>query len=244
MNSALSLTLGVAPFSKGDTIPGLPVWWYAADKQTVSNGAIISTFTDSSGNNRSLFSSGSPLMSNVNGFAAIQLDGIDDRFDSGASNNVPVNGFSNYTIGIVSTCEDNLFAPVDPPRNCLVYFHEIEAWGTVNLSPFQSSVMMRYGTQIPGNLPTYNRPSNIGNAITSTVWIKNGSTETLYINGDLVATFSGKSPTIAATENRLKIGFTDPTNTYYKGKLLEAAGYNNSETGIPLANYFKIKYGL
>ena len=113
-------------------------------------------------------------------------------------------------------------------ENATLFWNENTSWSGTYLSSFQNWVKFRFGTGQAGNLPAYARPSSIGAAATLTTAVKDGSTETLYVNGQRVLTQTGKLPAVQGGRavGDLGRGFDD--NTYYPGDIAEVLIYDRA----------------
>ena len=89
------------------------------------------------------------------------------------------------------------------------------------VAPFQSSVVARFGTTQIGNQLLYTRPTSLGTDFTITTALKNGGTDSLFVNGNLVLSQSGKLPTIAGCRDTASLGRGFDDNTYFSGEIAE-----------------------
>jgi hypothetical protein len=173
----------------------------------------------------------------------VRFDGLNDFLTF----NLPVNGLGAATIFLVAANTQSQSAGQSQGERAALFWNETAAWGTLYLTPFQSSVVMRFGTIQAGNRILYNRPSSVGNAFTLTTSLKDGATDYLYVNGALVVTQSGKLPAIAGCQDTGNIGRGYNNDTYYGGDVAEVLFYNRALAASErqsVDQYLSAKYGL
>ena len=216
----------------------------SADFGTLLSGSNVVTWEDRSGNGRhaSQNTAGSrPMLVDnaVGGKPAIQFDGIDDNliFD------MPVNMLSGMTIAMVSanTLDGNGGSVgLEQPA---IFWNETTSWGLVYLTPYQTNIVYRFGTTQTGNLGSYTRSVNVGNAFTQTMSIKDGTTDSLYVGGVLVDSAGGKLNQIAGCINTARIGSNG--SSAFSGLIAEILVYtkalSQSERDA-LTSYFTARY--
>jgi hypothetical protein len=61
-----------------------------------------------------------------------------------------------------------------------LFWNENAGWGTLYLSPYQSSVALRFGTTQVNNRIDYVRSSSLGSNFSLTTAIKDGTTDSLF----------------------------------------------------------------
>lgn len=222
--------------------------WVRADAGATLNGSAVTQWTDQSGNNRLAVQSSTAsqpmLISNaVNGLPAVRFDGIDDFLTF----NLPVNGLTGMTMMIVAANTVNHAAGSSQAEHAALFWNETPLWGTVYLTPLQSKVHFRFGTTQIGNQPVYTRPVTTGTAFTISTAVKNGSTESLYVNGSLVLAQGGKLTTIAGCRDTGNIGRGYNDNTYYSGDIAEVLVYTRALTSAErqtVESYLCDKYAI
>ena len=220
--------------------------WLKADTGVTLSGNTVSQWADQSGNARhatqATASSRPILITNaVNGNPALSFDGVSDFMTF----TLPVNGLTGMTLVLVSANSQDQSGGITNAANAALFWNETSSWGTVYLSPYQSNVKFRFGTGQSGNLPSYVRLSPIGNNFSISVATKNGTTDSLYVNGSLAVSQSGKLSTIAATQSTGNLGRGYNNNTYFPGMIAEALVYNRALSNAErqnLENYLTAKY--
>ncbi|MCI0585128.1 MAG: FG-GAP-like repeat-containing protein, partial [Chloroflexi bacterium] len=214
----------------GGSVPssGLQLWLKADGGVTQSGGA-VSAWADQSGNGRtaaqSVAASRPTLVSGATGgLPAVQFDGINDHLTF----TLPVNGMTGMTLVLVSACTADRTGGGTNAENAAIFWNETASWGTVYLSPFQSNVKFRFGTTQSGNLPSYARPSSIGSAFSTSIAVKSGTTDTLFVNGVQVLSQGGKLGSIAGCRATGNLGRGYNDNTFFPGRIAEVLVYNRA----------------
>jgi PKD repeat protein len=220
--------------------------WLKADAGVTLAGNAVAQWADQSGNNRlatQSTASRQPLLVNnaLNGKPALSFNGTGQylRFD------LPVNGLSGMTMILVAANSANRTGGESNAENAALFWNETGEWGTVYLSPFQSNVKFRFGTGQTDNLPAYQRPASIGNAYSISVATKQGTTDTLHVNGQLVVTQGGKRSQIALTQSAGNVGRGYNNSTYFPGQIAEVLVYTRALTDAErqgVEAYLKAKY--
>ena len=217
--------------SGGGTVPsnGLQIW-FRADAGVTTSGSSVSQWADQSGNGRTASqgtaSSRPTLVAGaVNGLPAVQFDGSNDFLTF----TYPVNGLSEMTLVLVSACTQDQTGGGSNAQNSAVFWDETTSWGTVYLSPFQTNVKFRFGTTQTGNLPAYTRPASLGSSYSISVSEKDGTTDSLYVNGTLVVSEGSKLSTIAGCTDTGYVG-RGHNNTYFPGLVSEVLVYSRALT--------------
>lgn len=224
-----------------EVAPALPVddleVWLRADTGVSINDSLVYQWNDQSGNGRHasqvtlgdqprIFTTPSNTVQILNGWPVLYFDGEDDFMTL----SLPINGLTGLSIFIVSANLSAQAAGNTEAERAVVFWNETAPWGTVYVSPFQSTVALRFGTTQAGNRHIYTRPSSIGSAFSVTAAIKNGTTDSLYVNGAKVLEQGGKLTTIAGCVNAMKIGQGYNENTYFHGSVAEILIYTRAVT--------------
>jgi len=109
-------------------------------------------------------------------------------------------------------------------RNAPLFWNETASWGTVHLSPFLNVVRYRFGTGQSQNLPTYKLQDPAANRYRIVMAVKDGSRESLFVDGVNVLNQSGKLPAIQNVQDIGNLG-RGYQNTYFKGEIAEVLVY-------------------
>jgi hypothetical protein len=157
---------------------GLQIW-YKADVGVTSSAGKVSAWADQSGNGRNATqgtSTAQPslVVDALNGKPVISFNGTSNFMNF----TYAVNGLSGMTIVMVANNTNSAqTGGTWHSDHAAIFWPQTAQWGIVYLSPFQSSVKFRFGTGQNNNLPSYTRPSSIGAAYTTSISIKNGTTD-------------------------------------------------------------------
>ena len=112
--------------------------------------------------------------------------------------------------------------------NAALFWNETGSWGTVYLGPFQTNVKFRFGTGQDSNLPSFTRPASIGSAFSISVATKDGTTESLHVDGVLELLDQGNLSTIAFSQSTGNLGRGYNNNTYFPGRIAEVLVYDRA----------------
>ena len=219
--------------------------WLKAGAGVKLNSGRVSQWSDQSGSGthaqQKTFSYQPAFLSSaVNGLPAVRFDGTNDFMTF----SLPLNGLTAMTIVLVSAAAQDVTGSSNGVSNAPIFWNETANWGTVHLSPFAGVVKYRFGTGQVGNLPVYTRPASYLNRYSLTTVIKNGTTETLYIDTVPVLSQSGKLATIANVSSTGNLG-RGYTNTYFQGDIAEVLVYKaalNDADRQALDQYLMTKY--
>ena len=236
-------TLSAAP-----VLPAGLSLWLRADAGLVTGGTAVSQWNDLSGNNRNatqgtVANQPTRVGSVLNGLPVVRFDGANDFLTF----NMPVNGLTGMSIFLVAANTlDHSAGPTEAERAAL-FWNETVGWGTVYVSPFQSAVYARFGTTQTGNRLKYTRPTSVGSAFTMTETIKDGTTDSLYVNKVLVLSQGGKLTTLAGNQSMGNVGRGYNDNTYFRGDIAEAIVFGRALTIAErqsVEQYLDAKYGV
>jgi photosystem II stability/assembly factor-like uncharacterized protein len=240
------LRVAVQPGATSPPTSGLTVW-LRADLGVTATGGKVSAWADQSGEGRSATQATAAaqpaLVANaLNGKPVISFDGTSDFMNF----TYPVNGLTGMTIVMVGNNATSQVGGSNGGDHAALLWHETAPWGWVHLSPFQTNVRFRFGTGQTNNLPSYTRLTSLGTGYSRTIAVKNGTTDSLYVNGMQVVNATGKLATIARCQNVAMIGRGGaPTISYFNGNIAEIMVYNRALTAAELATvdaYLTEKY--
>jgi hypothetical protein len=159
--------------------------------------------------------------------------------------NLPINGLTGMTVFLVSKARtDSADGPyhsthtaIDWPQNA--------RWGLTYVSPFQTHIAFRFGTGQVNNAPEVLRPLTLGGDFSITTAVHNGSTDTLFVNGQLISTYTGRSSTLAGASGEQFIGMDDQ-GRYFNGEISEVLVYKRALSDTErntVVRYLMTKYG-
>ena len=221
---------------------GMALWLDASISVTSNNGR-VSAWADRTGSDLRATQSqvgSQPTLMTGSGNPAIRFDGV----SSWLSVAFPINGLTGITIFLVSSnAVDSTFGW---GVNAAMSWNESVMWGATFLGPFQTNVMYRFGTAQVENAPAYNRPYDIFSTTSLTEMVKDGQTDSLYVNGTLVQSQSGKLPSISGTLDALSLGL-GLGQTYFAGDIAEIIIYRGALSDAErnqVETYLMAKYVL
>ncbi len=195
---------------------GLQLWLRADKGVTVSKDGTVTTWKDQSGNGHD---AGSAVRTVGSGTAetdpeyveqgenqepAVRFDGKDDilefEFEDvlAGKEDATVILVSRNTSGLSGKSQTN----VNGDTNGLLYFHDTEAWGKFVLTPYEDVVSVRMPERCI--YTAEKSPDDIGINLSTTVFVKEGTTATLYdkdsigihTNGNVPLTLHGVDDTV------------------------------------------------
>lgn len=224
---------------------GLKVW-FAADQGVVASGTKVARWTDLSGSGADATQTAAasqPVLVDgaLNGKPVVRFDGVNDFLTFPYS----PNGLTAMTIVLVSAAAQDYDGTWNGVRNAPLFWNETGGWGTVHLSPFQRVVRFRFGTGQRANLPSYRLEDGPGMKYRSVIAVKNGPTESLFVDGKKVLTLGGKLSTIqrVRTQGNLGRGYND--DSFFAGDIAEVLVYQRALTDAEISQvsqYLQAKY--
>ena len=224
--STSDVTITVNPNAPASPVPTQNLkLWLKADAGI--SGPAVSQWTDQSGSGTNAtqpVSSAQPLLvaGAINGKPSVRFNGT----SSFMSFTLPVNGLTAMTMVMVSASAQDVSGGTWGGDHPALLWDETGGWGQVYLSPFQRSVGFRFGTGQANNLPLYSRSTSLGSSFSMTEVIKNGASESLFVNGTPVLSLTGKLSTIANTANSATLGMGH--GSYFPGDLAEILVYTRA----------------
>src|SRR5262249_4532205 len=143
---------------------------------------------------------------------------------------MPVNGSNAMSLFLVAANTQNQVGGESGAECAALFWNETAGWGTLYLTPFQSHLSLRSWTTQAGHGTNYARPSSLGGAFSQTTAIKNGTTESLWVNGTQVVNAGGKLATIAGCQPTGNLGRGYNNDTFFAGDIAEVLIYNRALT--------------
>jgi hypothetical protein len=150
------------------------------------------------------------------------------------------------TVFLVGRANNDVSDGTFHSQHAALFWVENAHWGNTYVSPFQTHLAYRFGTTQVGNDPEVLRTSDIGGDFTLTTAIHNGSTDSLYVNGKLLNTQTGRYTTLAGMTGEGFIG-EGYQGTFFTGDISEILVYNRAlsdQEREQVDYYLKAKYGL
>jgi hypothetical protein len=162
---------------------------------------------------------------------------------AGVSANLPINGWSGMTVFLVSKSTNDIGGWWE---NQPLFWGETALWGTTFVTPSQSNVFFRFGTEQVNNQPIYARPVNFGGDYSLTTAIHDGDVDRLYVNGVLALRQGGKRTSLSGVSSTEWIG-AGLNNSFFSGAVGEILVYDRAlsdrERDI-VEHYLMKKFGL
>jgi hypothetical protein len=159
--------------------------------------------------------------------------------------NLPIDGWQQMTVFLVAKASVNPAAGSLPSQASAIFWIANANGGNTYVSPYQNNVPFSFGTTQAGNAPVYTRPLTIGQDFTITRAVHDGATDSLYVNGLLALTQSGKLPVLSGTTGAGYIG-RGLNGSYFNGEISEILVYNRVLTADETASvesYLRNKFG-
>ena len=183
------------------------------------SGSTVTQWSDQSGNQRHAtqsLASSQPVYrpGALNGSPTVQFDGVNDF-----STTLPVNGLTGVSIFGCGQQSNQSLGPTHS-ENAALFWNETQGWGTVHVVRFNRASPPDSARPKPtiGSLLA----SHLGgNCVTITTAIKNGSTDTLFVNGTQVLSEGGKLTAIAGCRDTASVGRGFNDDTFYAGDIAE-----------------------
>jgi hypothetical protein len=162
---------------------------------------------------------------------------------AGVSANLPINGWSGMTVFLVSQSANDIGGWWE---NQPLFWGETALWGTTFVTPSQSNVFFRFGTEQVNNQPIYARPVNFGGDYSLTTAVHDGDVDRLYVNGVLALREGGKRTSLSGVSSTEWIG-AGLNNSFFTGAIGEILVYDRAlserERDI-VEHYLMKKFGL
>jgi hypothetical protein len=208
-------------------LPQGMILWLASDAGVVANGDAVDRWEDQSGNANNAVQAtpaNKPLLvSGNNGLPALHFNGT-SSFMSISS--LPVDGLTGMTIFAVSSCSWDVDAGYGYYA-LLSWPDETARWGETFVATYRSFGEFRFGTTQIDNENKVTIPLNRTNSFGLNEWMHTATVDSMWINGQNVASFPGKLPTVEGVGNTVMLG-VGHSNTFYPGDVSEIIIYDRS----------------
>ncbi|HTZ60917.1 MAG TPA: LamG-like jellyroll fold domain-containing protein [Acidobacteriaceae bacterium] len=159
--------------------------------------------------------------------------------------NLPIDGWQEMTVFLVGKSLVDPSAVDSAASSSGILWNASALWGSTYVTPYQQSVAFSFGTTQAGNQLLYTRPVNIGQDFTITRAVHDGSTDSLYVDGQLVLQRGNKLPVLNGTTGSGFIG-RGLNNTYFTGEMSEILVYDRVLTASEASAvefYLRDKFG-
>jgi hypothetical protein len=149
------------------------------------------------------------------------------------------------TIFLVSKASNDLSAGSYHSLHPALSWQENGPWGMTYLSPFQTHVAFRFGTGQAFNYPDVNRASTVGGDFTLTTAVHDRSADSVFVNGQQIATITGRQSTLSNVSSQEFIGYGSQ-GTFFQGEISEILIYSRTLSDSErrtVETYLSRKYG-
>jgi hypothetical protein len=246
-NTGTSAIINVTTQNAGAAAPAVPSQglqlWLRGDAGITAVNGNVASWADQSPNRINATQSVvslQPAIAKSGHVSVVRFNG------SPKSLNFPlaINGWTGMTILMVAANSANVTGGSSP--NAAIFWDETVWWGTTYLSPYQTNVSFRFGTTQTYNWPDYQRPASVGTNLNLTETVHSGTTDYLYVNGNLAYSQGGKFSAIEGAVNVGALG-VGSGNTPFAGDIAEVLVYNRALTNAErqgIETYLMNKYSL
>jgi len=238
-----------APTTKAlpTNLPKGMLMWLANDAGVITTGTAVSLWQDQSGNGNDAVqpsaASQPTVVAGNNGQKALRFDG---KANFMSIPSLPISGLTGMTVFLVTANTQNESSVAGYGRYAFLSWLETLGWGETFFGTYQTSSHFRFGTTESGNENTYQLPLNLGSSFALSEWMHSGTTDSMWLNAQSVASYSGKLQTINGTASSATLGRGDQ-NSYYAGEASEVIIYNRGLTTTErqlVEQYLRNKYHL
>jgi hypothetical protein len=182
-------------------------FWVRADQGVTLRDSAVSAWADLSGNNRHAVQ---PVPAQqptfvpraIGGHPAIRFDGVDDCLTFPC----PVTRLAGMSIFLVAATAEERTGGITQAGNAALCWKELENYGVVFLTPFQTKVHFGFGTGQPPCVHVYPRTATLDRGYSVTTAIKSLANVVLFVNGRECLRASGDNRPIAKVEDLGAIG--------------------------------------
>ena len=176
----------------------LNLWLKADEGIELGQDGRISVWKDNSGNGNNATIAQNPqagenltsptlVEDGYNGKPVVRFNGTSDGMQFPFDN---LDQTAEATVVIVSSSKSDRSDTMGGDNIPLLYFHEYGAgWSKFVVTPTQSNINARFGSGSSadnGGFMLYERPENIGDSFSTTMVVKNGASETIYVGDQQV----------------------------------------------------------
>jgi hypothetical protein len=159
--------------------------------------------------------------------------------------NLPIDGWEQMTVFLVAKTFANPPSGSYASQSAAILWSENASWGNTFVTPLQTSVPFRFGTEQVGNQPIYARPAITGQDFTISRTVHDKSVDSLYVDGIQVLSQENKRPVLAGTSGAAFLG-RGINNTYFNGELSEVLIYRrvlSANEAASVESYLRNKFG-
>ncbi len=197
--------------------------WLANDAGVIANGSTVMAWDDQSGNGNNAVQATAvnqpTLVMGNNGERSLHFNGT-CSFLSFTS--LPLDGSTGASVFIVSASASDPAAGYGV--NALLYWPETAYWGATFFGTYQTSSHFRFGTTQTGNEPSFAMPFTRTDSFGLSEWIHAGTTDSMWFNGQNVASYANKQQQMAGLGGSALLG-QGGNNSFYSGDVSEVIVY-------------------
>jgi hypothetical protein len=235
------------PTTLPTNLPKGMLLWLANDAGIIANASAVSAWEDQSGNGNDAVQSASAnqpvVVAGNNKQNALHFDGA-SSFMSISS--LPIDGLTGMTVFLVSSDSKDISSNPSYGSSSFLNWPETANWGLTFFGSYQTSAHFRFGTTQVGNENSYNMPFTRTNSFGLSEWMHAGTTDSMLFNGQSIASYTGKSVSIAGSGVSAWLG-QGSYKTFYPGDVSEVIIYSRSLTVAErqlVEQYLMTKYHL
>jgi len=228
-----------------NNLPTGMILWLANDAGVRTGGNGLVAWDDQSGSGNSAVQASAAsqpvLAAGNNGQNSVRFNGT-SSFMSLLS--LPINGATGLSVFLVSANAKNHAAGYG--QFAFLYWPETASWGSSFFGSYQTFSRFRFGTLQTGNEPSYQMPLTRTNSFGLSEWMHSGTTDSMWLNGQSVASYPGKQQSINGVGTSALLG-QGMNNTFYAGDVSELIVYSRSLTASErqaIEQYLMNKYHL
>lgn len=226
-------------------LPTGMILWLATDSGVVrsENGVIAWDDQSGSGNNAVQPNTANQptLVAGNNGQSAMHFNGASSYLSIPS---LPINGKTGLTVFVISANSTDHAAGYG--QYAFLYWPETGSWGSSFFGSYQTSSHFRFGTLQTGNESVYQMPFTRTNSFGLSEWMHSGATDSMWLNGQSIASYTGKVQSINGVGDTALLG-QGINNTFYAGDISELIIYARALTASERAaveQYLMNKYHL
>lgn len=228
------------------SLPSGMTLWLANDSVASPVGARVGIWKDQSGRGSDAAQANSgnqpTVVAGSNQQHALHFDGQSSFM---AIPNVPISGLSGMTVFLVAAGSTD-DSSAGWGLTSLLDWPETSPWGTTFFGMYGNSWRFRFGTTQFGNEDTVKLPTDMTSTFGLGEWMHSGSQDSMWLNGQSLGSFSGKSAILSGSGNSALLGM-GLNSTFYCGDLSEVIVYGRALSDSErqsVETYLRAKYNL
>ena len=211
--------------------------WFDASKGILENNGVVSQWQSQVGNITATVKCGSPTLVNN---AVGNQNGIYFSGEDAMSFSMPEdfwNGKEKFTVLLFTASElttqgsskGTTKSGNNSQNYSVLYFKETANWGSAYFTSSQNEIIYRFGSGKSNDYgTTYTRNSDIGTAFTSTAIRKDGLSNSIFIDGEMIFREWSQSDGTKNISSYGEIGSGKNADKYYKGTICQILVYDRA----------------